>query len=124
MYRVGGFGLFACAALVASAAAAGERQTSLDVGTPQGSFVQSQAGPRLSSVQVEVRNSGEAPAKNVSVRVTMPSGQRLPLRGPRTLPPRQSAVYSAASHKIVEGSPEISAEAECNNCGSTEPYFP
>lgn len=91
-------------------------QTTLRVGSPQGTYNSYANGTFITQVRVEVRNAGEMPAKNIRVVSSLPNGKVATLQGPSELGPNKSATYLGMVFDPVKTKGGMSARASCANC--------
>jgi ankyrin repeat protein/tRNA A-37 threonylcarbamoyl transferase component Bud32 len=74
--------------------------------------------PKLSSLQVTVRNVGEERAEEIRIEAILPGGQTLPLAGPESLGANTIATYKAllSSPISVTAAEKPDIELSCANC--------
>jgi len=65
---------------------------------------------------VEISNVGSGIADGVMVRAKFADGTVIPLRGPRRMPPRSTAVFSSTGRQLVMSSRIPDVYTECGTC--------
>lgn len=93
-----------------------ERQTTIRAGQPVVITSAGRRGREIRHLNVHVRNVGRTVAKEVSVVAELEGGVVYPLKGPRHIPPEQSAVYILRSGAPLSGRGSIRVVPACTNC--------
>jgi hypothetical protein len=90
--------------------------TRLRSGQPAVLVSTGKSGRELRHLNVEVRNTGQHPARGVQVIASCGAGLVLPLQGPKSLLSGQRALYVSRAKLPVVGSAAVSVTATCANC--------